>query len=77
MSFKAKLERLYQDGLRNLELGFVVKEVAWPVIVPLSLFITVPYVIFIGVLPRLGEELNFNAWHYFETMVATTDIHAL
>ena len=55
VSFKTKLDRVYQDGLRNLNLTFVVRDVAWPVIVPLSLFITVPYVVCMGVLPGLGE----------------------
>jgi len=57
VSFKAKLDRVYQDGLKNLNLTFVLRDVAWPVIVPLSLFITVPYATFIGLLPALGEEL--------------------
>ncbi len=55
ISFKIKLDRVYQDGLRNLNLAFVIKEVAWPVIAPLSLIITVPYVLCIGLLPGLGE----------------------
>ena len=43
--------QLYQDGIRNLNLTFVLKEVARPVIVFLSLCILVPYIILMGVLP--------------------------
>ena len=41
--------QLYRGGIRNLNLTFVLKEVAWPVIVFLSLCILVPYIILMGV----------------------------
>lgn len=46
--------QMYQAGVRNLNLTFVVKEIAWPVILVLSLCIAIPYVIFMGVFPLLG-----------------------
>lgn len=46
--------QLYQAGVRNLSLTFIVREVAWPVILKLSLCITIPYVVFMGLLFRLG-----------------------
>ena len=52
--------QLYQGGIRNLNLTFVLKEVAWPVIVFLSLCILVPYIILMGVLPQIGE-LHFSS----------------
>ncbi|KAL5467202.1 hypothetical protein EMCRGX_G031401 [Ephydatia muelleri] len=54
ISFKRTLDQLYQGGIRNLNLTFVLKEVAWPVIVFLSLCILVPYIILMGVLPQIG-----------------------
>ena len=46
--------QMYQAGVRNLNLTFVVKEIAWPVILVLSLCIAIPYVTFMGVFPLLG-----------------------
>ena len=45
---------MYQAGVRNLDLTFIVKEVAWPVILSLSLCIAVPYVTFMGAMSALG-----------------------
>ena len=46
--------QMYQAGVRNLNLTFVVKEIAWPVILVLSLCIAIPYVTFMGIFPLLG-----------------------
>ena len=46
--------KMYMAGMRNLNLTFVVKEIAWPVILLLSLCITVPYTFFFGVLQGFG-----------------------
>ena len=52
--------QLYRGGIRNLNLIFVLKEVAWPAIVVLSLCILVPYIILMDVLPQIGE-LHFSS----------------
>ena len=54
MNFKQTLDQVYQAGVRNLNLTFVVKKVAWPVILVLSLSIVIPYIIFMGVCHDLG-----------------------
>ena len=52
--------QMYQAGVRNLNLTFVVKEIAWPVILVLSLCIAIPYVIFMGVFPLLGMWMVYR-----------------
>lgn len=54
MRFKQRLDQVYQAGVRNLDLTFVVKKVAWPVIMVLSLSVVVPYIVFMGVCHDLG-----------------------
>ena len=46
--------KVYQAGVRNLDLTFIFKNVAWPVITSLSLAITLPYVTFMGLVPLTG-----------------------
>lgn len=57
IGFKQTLDQVYQAGFRNLDLTFVVKEVAWPVILGLSLSIALPYVIFMGVFHDLSTTV--------------------
>ena len=54
IGFKQTLDQVYQAGVRNLNLTFVVKEVAWPVILGLSLSIALPYILFMGVFHDFG-----------------------
>jgi len=49
--------QMYQAGVRNLDLTFITKEVAWPVILVLSLCITIPYITFMGLFPLLGTAV--------------------
>lgn len=56
-SFKRTLDQLYQRGVRNMSLSFVITSVAWPVVSYLFLFISVPYVFFITVLYQTGQFL--------------------
>jgi uncharacterized membrane protein len=58
MRFKQTLDTVYQAGVRNLDLTFVVKKVAWPVIMVLSLAIVVPYILFMGVCHDLGTYVR-------------------
>ena len=46
--------QVYQAGVRNLDLTFIFKNVAWPVIAGLSLTIALPYVAFMGIVPLTG-----------------------
>lgn len=52
--FKRTLDQVYQAGVRNLDLTFIFKNVAWPVITTLSLAIALPYIIFMGLVPLTG-----------------------
>jgi len=54
IGFKRTLDQMYQAGVRNLDLTFITKEVAWPVILVLSLCIAIPYITFMGLFPLLG-----------------------
>lgn len=56
IGFKQTLDQVYQAGVRNLNLTFVLKEVAWPVILGLSLSIVLPYIMFMGVFHDLGTR---------------------
>ena len=47
--------QVYQAGVRNLNLTFIFKNVAWPVITGLSLTIAVPYITFMGLVPLTGQ----------------------
>ena len=77
-SFKRKLDQVYQAGLRNLNLTFVVKEVAWPVIVPLSLFITLPYVVCMGLLPAFSKynvlSKLLQSWCLYSTVLLSVSL---
>ena len=46
--FKRTLDAVYQRGVRNLDLTFVLSAVAWPVISKLFLFTALPYAGLIG-----------------------------
>ena len=48
--------QVYQDGVRNLDLTFIFKNVAWPVITTLSLTIALPYITFLGIVPLTGMD---------------------
>ena len=57
MNFKQRLDMVYQAGVRHLDLTFVVKRVAWPVIRFLSLSIALPYILFMGVFHDIGTSV--------------------
>ncbi len=54
-SFKRTLDVLYQNGARNLNLSFVIREVVSPVVSNLVLCLAIPYFIFMGVFRYLGK----------------------
>jgi len=51
---KASLERIYQEGLWNLQLGTVLFDLAFPVLGILGLVIAAPYVVAHSFIPNLG-----------------------
>ena len=64
--------QVYQAGVRNLDLTFIFKNVAWPVIAGLSLTIALPYVTFMGIVPLTGmityiHTYIHTCWTYIHT----------
>lgn len=47
------IERVYREGVRGMDLGFVMRELAAPVIVCLGLSLSVPYVVANGIVPLI------------------------
>lgn len=48
---RAAIERAYRDGIRDMHLGFIFKELAVPVIVSFGLALAIPYVIAYSIVP--------------------------
>lgn len=66
--FKRTLDAVYQAGIRNINLTYILIEVAWPIITILSLVIIIPYVGIFGVLHYSGiyGVINFlilSTWY--------------
>ena len=68
MNFKQRLDMVYQAGVRHLDLTFVVKRVAWPVIRFLSLSIALPYILFMGVFHDIGTSINLHTNRFHDIM---------
>lgn len=49
--------QVYANGIRNIDLQFIIRKLAAPVISVLLLSLCVPYVIAAGVVPAVGECL--------------------
>lgn len=47
--------QVYANGIRNIDLQFIIRKLAAPVISVLLLSLCVPYVIATGVVPTVGE----------------------
>ena len=58
--------KVYQQGLRNMNLKFIMFELCLPVLVCLGLILAVPHVIAKSVVPALGNEYLFCARVKFE-----------
>lgn len=60
---KQRLEQVYNDGLRNLNLLFILKQVCLPIVVCLGLALALPYVTAHSVIPTFGasQELQHLA----------------
>lgn len=67
MSFKQNLDTIYQAGIRNINLTFIIINVVWPVITVLSLLVIFPYLFFVGLLHGLGKisDSNSNGHHTY------------
>lgn len=50
--------QVYANGIRNIDLQFIIRKLAAPVISVLLLSLCVPYVIAAGVVPAVGEWLS-------------------
>ncbi|XP_075396938.1 E3 ubiquitin-protein ligase MARCHF6 isoform X1 [Tenrec ecaudatus] len=57
---KTVIEQVYANGIRNIDLHYIIRKLAAPVICVLLLSLCVPYVIAAGVVPLLGvtEEMQ-------------------
>lgn len=51
---KTVIEQVYANGIRNIDLHFIIRKLAAPVISVLLLSLCVPYVIAAGVVPAVG-----------------------
>ncbi|RLV98335.1 hypothetical protein DV515_00010868, partial [Chloebia gouldiae] len=51
---KTVIEQVYANGIRNIDLHFIIRKLAAPVITVLLLSLCVPYIIASGVVPLLG-----------------------
>lgn len=45
---------MYANGIRNIDLHFIIRKLAAPVIAVLLLSLCVPYVIAVGIVPLIG-----------------------
>lgn len=57
---RAAIERAYRDGIRDMHLGFVFRELAVPVIVSFGLALAVPYVIAYSIVPVLVNSVQLR-----------------
>ncbi|XP_077982341.1 E3 ubiquitin-protein ligase MARCHF6-like [Glandiceps talaboti] len=58
---KRAIEQVYQDGFRNLNLKFIIRHLALPVVISLLVGLTLPYFFAAGIVPLfgMGEEFNY------------------
>ena len=52
---KGVLERVYQQGIRHMDVGFILRRLCLPVLCVLSLNLAVPYVVAKSIVPALGR----------------------
>ncbi|CAG9812916.1 unnamed protein product [Phaedon cochleariae] len=57
---RAAIERAYRDGIRDINLTFIFRELAAPVIISFGLALTIPYVIAYSVVPVFVENLQLK-----------------
>ena len=54
---KRVIEEAYQNGIRNINIKFLITDLCMPIIAVLGLHLSVPYIIAKSFVPRLGESL--------------------
>lgn len=57
---RAAIERVYRDGIRDMNLQYVFKELAMPVIVCLGFALAVPYVVAYSIVPLFVTNLQLR-----------------
>ncbi|XP_030629071.1 E3 ubiquitin-protein ligase MARCHF6 isoform X2 [Chanos chanos] len=57
---KTVIEQVYANGIRNIDLHFIIRKLAAPVIAVLLLSLCVPYVIAAGVVPMIGVTMEMQ-----------------
>lgn len=57
---RAAIERAYRDGIRDMQLSFIFKELAVPVIVSFGLALAVPYVIAYSIVPLFVNSVQLR-----------------
>uniref|UniRef100_A0A3B4CPV6 E3 ubiquitin-protein ligase MARCHF6 n=1 Tax=Pygocentrus nattereri TaxID=42514 RepID=A0A3B4CPV6_PYGNA len=55
---KTVIEQVYANGIRNIDLHFIIRKLAAPVIAVLLLSLCVPYVIAVGIVPIVGVTME-------------------
>ncbi|KAG5885923.1 hypothetical protein JTB14_010952 [Gonioctena quinquepunctata] len=59
-SLRAAIERAYRDGIRDMNLTFIFKELAAPVIICFGLALSIPYIIAYSVVPIFVMNLHLR-----------------
>uniref|UniRef100_A0A8B9LPN8 E3 ubiquitin-protein ligase MARCHF6 n=1 Tax=Astyanax mexicanus TaxID=7994 RepID=A0A8B9LPN8_ASTMX len=57
---KTVIEQVYANGIRNIDLHFIIRKLAAPVIAVLLLSLCVPYVIAVGIVPIVGVTMEMQ-----------------
>uniref|UniRef100_A0AAY4A7Y5 E3 ubiquitin-protein ligase MARCHF6 n=1 Tax=Denticeps clupeoides TaxID=299321 RepID=A0AAY4A7Y5_9TELE len=57
---KTVIEQVYANGIRNIDLHFIIRKLAAPVIAVLLLSLCVPYVIASGIMPLVGVTMEME-----------------
>ncbi|KAI4891360.1 hypothetical protein NFI96_022946 [Prochilodus magdalenae] len=57
---KTVIEQVYANGIRNIDLHFIIRKLAAPVIAVLLLSLCVPYVIAVGIVPVVGVTMEMQ-----------------
>uniref|UniRef100_A0A8C1QP77 RING-type E3 ubiquitin transferase n=1 Tax=Cyprinus carpio TaxID=7962 RepID=A0A8C1QP77_CYPCA len=57
---KTVIEQVYANGIRNIDLHFIIRKLGAPVIAVLLLSLCIPYVIAVGIVPLLGVTMEMQ-----------------
>lgn len=53
------LFKVYQDGINNIRVGYILRHLAYPTLSALMLILTVPYLFANGFLPMIGKWMHY------------------